>query len=94
MLGRESPAGLNLGFGDKGDGLAARNSGEDTMAQDNRFDPARLERIERRLQLLEDAEAIGHTHARRRVSVQAIVGAADDVAYSLPSRSWIRPARR
>ena len=34
------------------------------MAQDNRFDPARLERIERRLQLLEDAEAIRNLKAR------------------------------
>ena len=28
------------------------------MPRENRFDPARLERIERRLQVLEDAEAI------------------------------------
>jgi len=34
------------------------------MAQDNRFDPARLEQIERRLQLLEDAEAIRNLKAR------------------------------
>src|SRR5262245_61603298 len=34
------------------------------MAQDNRLDPARLERIERRLQLLEDAEAIRNLKAR------------------------------
>jgi hypothetical protein len=34
------------------------------MAQENRFDPARLERIERRLQLLEDAEAIRNLKAR------------------------------
>ena len=34
------------------------------MAQDNRFDPARLERIERRLQALEDAEAIRNLKAR------------------------------
>ena len=34
------------------------------MAQDNRFDPARLERIERRLQVLEDAEAIRNLKAR------------------------------
>jgi ketosteroid isomerase-like protein len=64
MLGRYSPAGLNPGFGDNGHGLAIRNSGEDTMAQDNRLDPARLERIERRLQLLEDAEAIRNLKAR------------------------------
>jgi len=34
------------------------------MAQDNRFDPVRLERIERRLQVLEDAEAIRNLRAR------------------------------
>jgi hypothetical protein len=34
------------------------------MAQDNRFDPARLERIERRLQVLEDGEAIRNLKAR------------------------------
>ena len=34
------------------------------MAQENRFDPARLERIERRLQVLEDAEAIRNLKAR------------------------------
>jgi hypothetical protein len=34
------------------------------MAQDNRFDPARLEQIERRLQVLEDAEAIRNLKAR------------------------------
>jgi hypothetical protein len=33
------------------------------MAQDNRVDPARLERIERRLQVLEDAEAIRNLKA-------------------------------
>jgi len=44
--------------------LAARNNGEENMAQDNRFDPARLERIERRLQVLEDAEAIRNLKAR------------------------------
>ena len=37
---------------------------------------------------------VGHARGRRRVSVQAISCAAGDVAYSLPSRSWIRPARR
>ena len=34
------------------------------MAQDNRFDPARLERIERRLQVLEDREAIRNLKVR------------------------------
>jgi ketosteroid isomerase-like protein len=34
------------------------------MAQGNRFDPARLERIERRLQVLEDGEAIRNLKAR------------------------------
>src|SRR5260370_42487139 len=34
------------------------------MAQDNRFDPVRLERVERRLQVLEDAEAIRNLKAR------------------------------
>jgi uncharacterized protein (TIGR02246 family) len=34
------------------------------MAQDNRFDPARLDRIERRLQALEDAEAIRNLKSR------------------------------
>ncbi|MBV9198777.1 MAG: nuclear transport factor 2 family protein [Alphaproteobacteria bacterium] len=34
------------------------------MAQDNRFDPARLDRLERRLQALEDAEAIRNLKAR------------------------------
>ena len=34
------------------------------MAQDNRFDPARLERIEGRLQVLEDGEAIRNLKAR------------------------------
>ncbi|MGC2523820.1 MAG: nuclear transport factor 2 family protein [Stellaceae bacterium] len=33
------------------------------MAQEKRFDPARLERIERRLQALEDAEAIRNLKA-------------------------------
>ena len=33
------------------------------MAQDDRFDPARLERLERRLQALEDAEAIRNLKA-------------------------------
>ena len=34
------------------------------MAQNKRFDPARLERIERRLQVLEDTEAIRNLKAR------------------------------
>ena len=34
------------------------------MAQDNRFDPERLERIERRLRVLEDREAIRNLKAR------------------------------
>ena len=34
------------------------------MAQDDRYDPARLERMERRLQALEDAEAIRNLKAR------------------------------
>ena len=34
------------------------------MTEENRFDPARLERIERRLQVLEDAEAIRNLKAR------------------------------
>ena len=34
------------------------------MAQDNRFDLTRLEQIERRLQVLEDAEAIRNLKAR------------------------------
>ena len=34
------------------------------MAQDDAFDPARLERLERRLQALEDAEAIRNLKAR------------------------------
>ena len=34
------------------------------MAQDSGFDPARLERMERRLQLLENAEAIRNLKAR------------------------------
>src|SRR5258705_7398075 len=34
------------------------------MAQDDRFDLARLERLERRLQALEDAEAIRYLKAR------------------------------
>jgi hypothetical protein len=34
------------------------------MAQDNRFDLAQLEQIERRLQVLEDAEAIRNLKAR------------------------------
>jgi len=44
--------------------LADETNGEDNMAQDSRFDPARLERMERRLQLLEDAEAIRNLKAR------------------------------
>jgi hypothetical protein len=34
------------------------------MAQDDRFDLARIERLERRLQALEDAEAIRNLKAR------------------------------
>ena len=34
------------------------------MAQDNRFDSTRLEEIERRLQMLEDAESIRNLKAR------------------------------
>ena len=34
------------------------------MAEEKRFDPARLERVERRLQVLEDAEAIRNLKAR------------------------------
>jgi hypothetical protein len=37
---------------------------------------------------------VEHARGRHRVPVQAVVCAAGDVAYSLPSRSWIRPARR
>src|SRR5436190_23552320 len=40
------------------------NSGDENMAQDDRYDRARLERIERRLQTLEDAEAIRNLKAR------------------------------
>src|ERR1700726_1581282 len=39
-------------------------SGDGNMAEENRFDPARLERVERRLQVLEDAEAIRNLKAR------------------------------
>src|SRR5216110_3363269 len=42
----------------------ALNSGHKKMAQDNRSDPARLERMEQRLQALEDAEAIRNLKAR------------------------------
>jgi hypothetical protein len=34
------------------------------MAQDNSVDPARIERLERRLQVLEDAEAIRSLRTR------------------------------
>jgi len=34
------------------------------MVQSNQYDPARLERLERRLQVLEDAEAIRNLKAR------------------------------
>src|SRR5215211_6872896 len=37
---------------------------DESMAQDNPYDPARLERLERRLQALEDAEAIRNLKAR------------------------------
>src|SRR5688500_16420180 len=40
------------------------SSGNEIMVEDNSFDPARLERIERRLQVLEDAEAIRNLKAR------------------------------
>jgi ketosteroid isomerase-like protein len=40
------------------------NSGHEIMAQDNGSDLARLERMERRLQALEDAEAIRNLKAR------------------------------
>src|ERR1700720_3666361 len=40
------------------------NSGHETMAQYNRSDLARLERMERRLRALEDAEAIRNLKAR------------------------------
>ena len=39
-------------------------SGDGNMAEENRLDPARLERIERRLRVLEDAEAIRNLKAR------------------------------
>ena len=39
-------------------------SGDGNMAEENRFDPARLERAERRPQVLEDAEAIRNLKAR------------------------------
>src|ERR1700693_6547951 len=45
-------------------GASALKSGNENMAQDNRSDLARLERIERRLQALEDAEAIRNLKAR------------------------------
>jgi hypothetical protein len=37
---------------------------------------------------------VEHARGRHRVPVQAVGCAAGDVAYNLPSRSWIRPARR
>ena len=49
-------------------GDAARRDGaeqrDEKMTQENRVDPARLERMERRLQALEDAEAIRNLKAR------------------------------
>jgi uncharacterized protein (TIGR02246 family) len=46
-------------------GVAHRSTQRDEiMAQDNRVDLARLERVERRLQALEDAEAIRNLKAR------------------------------
>src|SRR6202043_3707707 len=45
-------------------GTPTRCSGDGNMAEENRFDPARLERIERRLRVLEDAEAIRNLKAR------------------------------
>jgi len=38
--------------------------GEEDMAQGNSFDPAQIERLDRRLQVLEDAEAIRNLKAR------------------------------
>src|SRR6266446_10155954 len=46
------------------EGTSPLNSGHEKMAQDNRSDLARLERMERRLQALEDAEAIRNLKAR------------------------------
>src|SRR3984893_6937201 len=39
-------------------------SGDGNMAEENRLDPARLERIERQLRVLEDAEAVRKLKAR------------------------------
>src|ERR1700694_5046724 len=46
------------------EGTSPLNSGHEKMARDNRSDLARLERMERRLQALEDAEAIRNLKAR------------------------------
>ena len=46
------------------EGTSPLNSGHEKMAQDNRSDLARLERMERRLQALEDADAIRNLKAR------------------------------
>src|ERR1700682_5318607 len=48
----------------RAEGTSPINSGHEKMAQDNRSDPARLERLERRLQALEDAKAIRNLKAR------------------------------
>ena len=48
----------------RAEGTSPVNSGHEKMAQDNRSDLARLERMERRLQVLEDAEAIRNLKAR------------------------------
>jgi hypothetical protein len=48
----------------RAEGASPPNSGHEMMAQDNESDLTRLERMERRLQALEDAEAIRNLKAR------------------------------
>ena len=62
------------------------------MAQDDRFDLARLERLERRLQALEDAAAIRNLKARYAALCDAQYDADGIAAYdfSLASQSCVR----
>ena len=71
------------------------------MAQDNRLHPAQLERIERRLQLLEDAEAIRNLKARyaalcdNQYDAEGIANLfTEDAVWESPRLGRLRSAKR
>src|SRR6202030_2705488 len=69
-------------------------SGDGNMAGENRFYPARLQRVERRLQVLEDAEAIRNLKARYAALCDAQYDADGIAMLFTEDALWVSPGFR